>query len=557
MSSGDKELELVGNYLLGFFKGLYVFAKNVFYGARRLRDKKRYILCLIFTIAFGVGLFLMHEKIFEMIPKDNKRLQVLKYIVYLFPGSPFLFLYILGQGHGKFKDSFNDVFESIGFYGKGKRKEKTSNGWIDAKDYPKFMGIEEDGKKRIYSFHSNINIGDWISRWKDLENALDCNILKIENAKSTKKVVRIHAVPSDMEIPKKVDWRDDLLIEDKDDKFELLVGENMLEQIKINLNSFPHILVAGETGSGKSVVLRLLLWQGVLKGAKIYMSDFKGGVEFGLDYEQFGEVITEKQRLLEVLKELTKENSERLKLFRKMRVKNIGQYNNIAGVKGLKKLTRVMVFVDEVAEILDKTGASKEDRELMQQIEKEISTLARLGRAPGINLVLGIQRPDAKVITGQIKNNIPVRICGRFADKPASEIVLGNTRATELPEIKGRFLFKVGADTFEFQAYYFDDEKMLRKVETQTGGMLTKDDENEKVTLKKKSELALEVRKYKKSEVKDYEETIDDNSIESNESNLDETKVNIEVWTVDDLVDDEESDEEDDVEILDMEPFDE
>lgn len=548
MNKGDKELEQVGNYMLAFLKGLYSFFKNVFYGIRNLKDKKIRIYGLGIIAALGIGLFLLRENIWTYIPKDNKKLQIAKYAIYGTPGFPLIYLYFLGNEHSKFKDSFDEIFESIGFYGKGKRKNRSADGkLVESKDYPRFMGTVKEGSITTYSFYSNININDWVGRGDDLQNALDCNILKIENAKTTKKVVKVYTVPSDMTIPEMIYWNDDLLIEDKEDKFELILGENMLEKIKIDLNKLPHVLVAGETGSGKSVILRLLLWQGILKAARIFMIDFKGGVEFGLDYEQFGEVITEKQRALEVLKDLTRENQARLKLFREMRVKNLAQYNIKAKEKGFKKLCRIMMFIDELAEMTDKTGASKEEKELMSQIEKEQSTLARLSRATGINLIIGIQRPDAKVITGQIKNNIPVRICGRFADKAASEIVLGNTRATNLPEIKGRFLFKVGADTVEFQSYYFNDDTMLKKVDIQTGGMLTKDDDiPEKRDTEKKVDRKGEGVKAS-IEVIPHEVPREDTDIEN-----EETKINYEVLTSEDVADWEDVEE---VEILDVDPF--
>jgi S-DNA-T family DNA segregation ATPase FtsK/SpoIIIE len=548
VNKGDKELEQVGNYMLAFLKGLYSFFKNVFYGIRNLKDKKSRIYGLGIIAALGIGLFLLRENIWTYIPKDNKKLQIAKYAIYGTPGFPLIYLYFLGNEHSKFKDSFDEIFESIGFYGKGKRKNRSADGkLVESKDYPRFMGTVKEGSITTYSFYSNININDWVGRGDDLQNALDCNILKIENAKTTKKVVKVYTVPSDMTIPEMIYWNDDLLIEDKEDKFELILGENMLEKIKIDLNKLPHVLVAGETGSGKSVILRLLLWQGILKAARMFMIDFKGGVEFGLDYEQFGEVITEKQRALEVLKDLTRENQARLKLFREMRVKNLAQYNIKAEEKGFKKLCRIMMFIDELAEMTDKTGASKEAKELMSQIEKEQSTLARLSRATGINLIIGIQRPDAKVITGQIKNNIPVRICGRFADKAASEIVLGNTRATNLPEIKGRFLFKVGADTVEFQSYYFNDDTMLRKVDIQTGGMLTKDDDiPEKRDTEKKADGKGEGVKAS-IEFATQEVPREDTDIEN-----EETKINYEVWTAEDVTDWEDVEE---VEILDVDPF--
>ena len=234
------------------------------------------------------------------------------------------------------------------------------------------------------------------------------------------------------------------------------------------MNKTPHVLSAGETGSGKSVILRTMLWQLLNKGCRAYMIDFKGGVEFGKAYEKFGQVITEKETALEVLSMLTKENKKRLDLFRDLEVKNLKEYNQ----KTKSDLCRIVVIIDELAELLDKTGLSKEDKEILVAIEKELSTLARLSRATGINLLLGVQRPDAKVITGQIKTNVPVRICGRFADNSASEIVLSNTKAKDLQDVKGRFLIKVGADTEEFQAYYFDDEKHLKDINRNVGSLL-------------------------------------------------------------------------------------
>lgn len=185
------------------------------------------------------------------------------------------------------------------------------------------------------------------------------------------------------------------------------------------------------------------------------MVDFKGGVEFGLQYEKIGQVITEVDEAEALFASLVEENSRRLKLLRENQVKNIAEYN----AKCSGSLRRIVVVIDELAELMDKTGVDDEKKEKLTKIEGYLSTLARLSRATGINLLIATQRPDAKVITGQIKNNVPVRICGRFADAKASEIVLSNTKAKDLDPIKGRFLFKLGADTIEFQAYYFDDDK--------------------------------------------------------------------------------------------------
>ncbi|KAB3535645.1 DNA translocase FtsK [Alkaliphilus pronyensis] len=473
--AGRSEEEIVGMYIYNFFRGIFNVIKTIFYGIKKLpEDKKNYYKLLIW-IAFGVGLFLLREKIWSYIPQDNKRLMILRYGVYATPLIPLFYLYIKGSDHMKFISDFDEKFDEIGLFTKGKKKDINGN-MVEKKIYPKYLSEEKEGDITTFSFYSNIPLEEWRFKEKKIENMLDCNILKIENALTTKKIVKVKTVPASKIIPIYIDWKDEYL-SSKD--FEIIVGENMLEQVKFNLNSTPHVLVAGETGSGKSVILRMILRQAVLKAAKIFMIDFKGGVEFGIRYERYGEVITERQRALHVLKELVSENEARLKLFRSLDVKNLGEYNNIAEDKGLKKLCRIMVFCDEVAEMMDKSGLGRNAKQIFEEIEKEISTLARLSRATGINLILGMQRPDAKVLPGQIKNNIPVRISGRFSDKPASEIVLSNSKATELPETKGRFMFKVGADTLEFQAYNFNDSVMLSDVEVAKGGMLTQNLDDE------------------------------------------------------------------------------
>ena len=201
---------------------------------------------------------------------------------------------------------------------------------------------------------------------------------------------------------------------------------------------------------------------------------------------------------------LTKENKKRLDLFRELEVKNLKEYNK----KTKSNLCRVAVVIDELAELLDKTGVSKEEKEVLEAIEKELSTLARLSRATGINLLLGVQRPDAKVITGQIKTNVPVRICGRFADNSASEIVLSNTKAKDLKDIKGRFLIKVGADTEEFQAYYFDDEKHLKDIKRNVGSLLIETEEDINYSTEKEETEAGTIQTNVEDDNKAEDETI-------------------------------------------------
>ena len=115
---------------------------------------------------------------------------------------------------------------------------------------------------------------------------------------------------------------------------------------------------------------------------------------------------------------------------------------------------------DEVAELLDKTGADKARKELLAQIEARLALIARQGRAFGIHLILATQRPDANILPGQIKNNMNIRICGR-ADTTLSTIIIGDGRAAEqIPhDAQGRFLMEDGT---VFQAYYFNDDTISK-----------------------------------------------------------------------------------------------
>lgn len=342
----------------------------------------------------------------------------------------------------------------IGFKERNKLLEVTQ--WFNSINFksragviPRFLNLKHEDKKDIYTFVSDIPMQDWKKCIYLLEHAFDCEIFSIEACVS-KKVVKMHT--SKEKLKEKIDWDDkNLLSEGK-----LTIGENLLGPIKFDLNKSPHVLVAGETGSGKSVTLGVILWQLIKQECKIYMTDFKGGVEFGIDYEKYGEVIIQRERFLKILEELTSENTSRLEKLRNAKVKNIAQYNKKTG----EKLQRIALFIDELAELMAFKGKNKEEKELLERIEGELGTLARLSRCTGINLIVGMQRPDANVLPGQIKNNLTVRICGRFADNSVSEIVLGNTRATTLQDIKGRMLFKIGADTTEFQGYFFDIESV-------------------------------------------------------------------------------------------------
>ena len=445
LDKGDQQLEMVGNNIIAFFKGIAAGTKRI------IKEQDKMLLFVLVTLISGVIFYLRHSIAEYLVP--NTGIHILKIVLLLSPAFPLIILYELGSKKKEdTEDEFQTKFATIKFCSK--------NG-----SYPVLKNKQEDNKKIIYTFYSNgISLYEWRSRKWELENVLDCNIENIENPRESKQVVLLTVVPTKMGFESKICWEDDF-IDEKD--FKLCIGKGLLNYVYIDLNTNAHALIAGTTGSGKSVILKCMIWQCIKKGAQLFMIDFKGGVEFGNKYEQFGEVVTERQQALELLRNLTREMNARLAKFRENGVLKIVEYNELHPDN---PLCRIVIACDEVSEMLDKTGVSKSEQAIFNEIIKEMNSLARLGRAAGINMLLATQRPDANVIPGQIKNNLTLRICGRMVDEHASIMVVGNTAAHRLPDIKGRFVYTVGADIYEFQAFLFEDS--LIKGNYQTGSML-------------------------------------------------------------------------------------
>ena len=186
----------------------------------------------------------------------------------------------------------------------------------------------------------------------------------------------------------------------------------------------------------------------------MYISDFKGGVDFPKVWHERCRMCFDEATLLELLTGLVDELERRKTLFAEQGYPNLAAYNNASG----EHLNRLIFACDEVAEVLDKTGMDKAQKERIGQIESKLATIARLGRAFGIHLILATQRPDAQLIPGQIRNNLDCRICGR-AERVLSELVLDSAAAAEqIPkDARGRFLLYDGT---VFQAYWLDEGKL-------------------------------------------------------------------------------------------------
>ena len=279
---------------------------------------------------------------------------------------------------------------------------------------------------------------------------LGLTIVKLAYAKGKSRVL-VYAVPAGEDLPEVLKWHDRYL---SSGSFVLVLGESYTGPVTVNLAHIPHILLGGSTGSGKSVLLKLLLMQALHKGAEVYITDFKGGVDFPKVWHEKCRMCFTEENLRYTLDQLVAVLEYRKNAFKALGCPNIDAYNETTE----QPLPRLIFACDEVAEMLDKTGADNERKKLLAQIENKLSTIARQGRAFGIHLILATQRPDATIIPGQIRNNMDLRVCGR-ADSVLSQIILDNTSAAEqIPkDARGRF---ITGDGTVFQGYLFDEGQL-------------------------------------------------------------------------------------------------
>jgi energy-coupling factor transporter ATP-binding protein EcfA2 len=330
------------------------------------------------------------------------------------------------------RNAFHGIFRTMGFYAKGDI-------------YPFFMCETEVSEyTTVLSFDTLIPASSWIARKEELQMYLDIKIIDIRTSTGDNRVVNVYT--QSRQLPNYLEWKDEYI-----NNYNILnIGVSYNGTVGMNLNMHPHAFIAGETGSGKSNILKCFIYQVLAKKYSVVLIDFKRGVSFA----EFGDKITihyEYPEVVQVLKDMVTETHSRLDRFREVGVDNINDNNH--NTISHRNISRKIVFIDELAELL-----KTRDKAISNALSDSIETLTRLSRAVGIHLIMGIQRPDSTIVSGQIKNNVSFRVCGRFVDPEPSRIMLGNERASRLPNIKGRFIVK-DDNMYEVQAFYFSKPK--------------------------------------------------------------------------------------------------
>jgi S-DNA-T family DNA segregation ATPase FtsK/SpoIIIE len=274
----------------------------------------------------------------------------------------------------------------------------------------------------------HIKVSKILSLQDDLAMALKAKSIRIQAPIPGKDVVGIEIPNDEMETIYLREILESEIFQKSKSPLTLALGKDIVgAPFVTDLKKLPHLLIAGTTGSGKSVGINSMILSLLYKNSpdelKFVMIDPKM-LEFSI-YNDIPHlltpVITDSKKAITALNAMVKEMERRYKLMAKMRVKNIEGYNK--KVSKEEKLPYIVIIIDELADLMMTSG---------KDVEYAIARLAQMARASGIHLIVATQRPSVDVVTGLIKANLPSRISFKVGQKIDSKVILDQFGAESL-----------------------------------------------------------------------------------------------------------------------------
>lgn len=311
---------------------------------------------------------------------------------------------------------------------------------------------------------ANVKVSKILNLEDDLAMALKAKTIRIQAPIPGKDVVGIEIPNKNIETIYLKEILQSEIFKKASSPLTIALGKDIVGQPFItDLKKLPHLLIAGTTGSGKSVginsMLLSLLYKNSPKTLRLIMIDPKM-LEFSI-YNDIPHlltpVITDSKKALIALSNLVSEMERRYKIMAQTSTKNIENYNQKAIKNNFETFPYIVVIIDELADLMMTSG---------KDVEFYIARLAQMARASGIHLIVATQRPSVNVVTGLIKANLPSRISFRVGQKIDSKVILDQMGADSLLG-RGDMLFTPPSNTglIRLHAPFTTEEEILKIVE--------------------------------------------------------------------------------------------
>ncbi|GAA9049059.1 DNA translocase FtsK [Helicobacter pylori] len=276
----------------------------------------------------------------------------------------------------------------------------------------------------------NVKVSRILGLSDDLAMTLCAESIRIQAPIKGKDVVGIEIPNSQSQIIYLREILESELFQKSSSPLTLALGKDIVGNPFItDLKKLPHLLIAGTTGSGKSVgvnaMILSLLYKNPPDQLKLVMIDPKM-VEFSIYADiphLLTPIITDPKKAIGALQSVAKEMERRYSLMSEYKVKTIDSYNEQAPNNGVEAFPYLIVVIDELADLMMTGG---------KEAELPIARIAQMGRASGLHLIVATQRPSVDVVTGLIKTNLPSRVSFRVGTKIDSKVILDTDGAQSL-----------------------------------------------------------------------------------------------------------------------------
>jgi len=318
--------------------------------------------------------------------------------------------------------------------------------------------VEKGGKKR------RVKVSRITSRADDLALALEAKTVRIQTPIPGKRLIGLEVPNPESALVAMRDVIETEAFAKIDSSLRLALGQDVSgHSVVADLTKMPHLLIAGATGSGKSVclnaIIAALLLQNTPDRLRFLMVDPKRVELTGYDGipHLLADVVVDMERVTKVLNWVLAEMDGRYRHFSETRASHIIDYNErVAPRLGKRSLPYIVVVIDELADLMMVAP---------HQVERSICRIAQMARATGIHMIVATQRPSVDVVTGLIKANFPARIAFNVASAVDSRVILDMAGAEQLLSRGDMLFLPPDAPTpMRLQGTYVSDKELRNLV---------------------------------------------------------------------------------------------